>query len=155
MYVSFLRRIGRIAIVWNRVYTYVNRTVILWHLGVCRTWGQSRTFPYDLYTTLPTLIRLGSLVEWVDFTHGCIYCLIRSHTISYGFVRSLIRSYTVMTPVNVYFKVLKIIHGLHGPIVTRLTPRFVRLYVRFTRLAIRISRVFCVRRALMTLWSVP
>ena len=82
---------------------------------------------------------------------GCIYGLVRSHTVSQGLVRSLIRLYMDMAPVSVFLKVLKIIHGFHGYTETRIRPRLVRLYVhfvRFTRMANRISRVFCVRQAL-------
>jgi len=40
---------------------------------------------------------------------------IRSHTVSRGLVRSLIRSYADMTPsVSVFFTVLKCIHDFHG-----------------------------------------
>ena len=49
----------------------------------------------------------------VDFMCGCIYGLVRSHTVSYGLVRSLILLYADMAPVSV-FKVLKIIRGFHG-----------------------------------------
>lgn len=73
MYNSYLNRISRMAIVWNRIgrikpceYTRVNRTVIMWHLSVnpsvgCRTWERFHTIPYVLYTILT---RLSSLVEW-------------------------------------------------------------------------------------------
>ena len=37
-----------------------------------------------------------------DFMCGCIYGLVRSHTVSHGLVRSLIRSYTDMAPVPVF-----------------------------------------------------
>ena len=45
---------------------------------------------------------------------GCIYGLVRSHTVSRGLVRLLIRIFTDMAPVSVFFlNDLKIIHGFH------------------------------------------
>ena len=153
MYDSYLNRIGRIAIVWNRVCTRVNSTVIVWHSGVnpgvgCRTWERSRTIPYDLYTILT---RLSSLVEWTSCTVA--------YTVSYGLTRSLtvlydrLYDHTRTWHPCQFFKSFKNharlsrIHS-NGPSVTRIRPRLVRLYVRFTRVANRISRVFCVRQAL-------
>ena len=78
---------------------------------------------------------------------------IRSRTVSHGLVRSLIRLYTDMAPVSVFFKSFKNrtrlskVHS-NGPSVTRIRPWLVQLYVRFTRMANHIRRVFCVRQAL-------
>ena len=38
----------------------------------------------------------------VDFMCGCIYGLIRSHTVSHDLVQSPIRFYTDMAPVSVF-----------------------------------------------------
>ena len=74
MYDSYLNRIGRMAIVLNRVCTP----------GVgCRTWERSRTIPYDLFTILT---RLSPLVECIPRT--AVYT--RPHMVSHGLVRPLI-----------------------------------------------------------------
>ena len=75
---------------------------------------------------------------------------IRSRTVSYG----LVRLYTDMAPVSVFFKSSKNHTRLsriysNGPSVTRIRQRLVRLYVRFTRMANRTSRVLCVRQVLV------
>ena len=48
-------------------------------------------FIYDIDTV--------ELTRGVDIMCGCIYGLVRSHTVSHGLVRSLIRLYTDIAPV--------------------------------------------------------
>ena len=96
-------------------------------------------------------IKPVELTRGVDFMCGCIYGLVRSHTVSHGLVRSLIRLLTDMAPVSFFLSFknhtrLPRIHS-NGPCETQIRPGSVRLYVRFTRIANRISRVFCVRQA--------
>ena len=54
------------------------------------------------------------LTRGVEFMCGCIFGLMRSHTVSHGRVRSLIRLYKGQGTRVRFFKVLKIIHGFHG-----------------------------------------
>ena len=46
--------------------------------------------------------RIRELEIMIRLIDGCIYGLVRSHTVSHGLVRSLIRSYTDMAPVPVF-----------------------------------------------------
>jgi len=88
-------------------------------------------------------------IREVYFIYDCIYRLIRSHTLSHGLVRPLLRSYTDMTSVPGFFKVLKPYKAFTDTLEwPRIRPRLVRLHVRFTRVANRVSRMFCVKKAL-------
>ena len=49
-------------------------------------------------------IKPVELTRAVDFMHGCIYGLVRSHTVSRGLVRSLIRLNMDMAPMSVFLK---------------------------------------------------
>ena len=72
-------------------------------------------------------IDMVELTRGVDFKCGCIYGLVRSHTVSHGLVQSsmvsqgLSRSCTIVNTVIhgygtrvSFLKVLKIIHSFHG-----------------------------------------
>ena len=88
-------------------------------------------------------IKPVELTRGMDFMCGCIYGLVRSHTVSHG----LVDRYQV-------FKSFKLesytafMDTLEWPECNSdkatVGTKNVRLYVRFTRMANRISRVFCV-----------
>ena len=119
----------------------------------------AKRFSYDC-CTVPSTVCYGLLrpstikhdfysINWT-FT-GFTYGLVRSHTVSHGLVRSLIRLYTDRAPVSAFYSFknhtrLSRIHS-NGRSVTRIRPRLVRLYLRFTRTANRNNRVFCLRQA--------
>ena len=58
-----------------------------------------RMKPYWSYSDR---IKLVELTCGVDFMCGCIHGLVRSHRVSQGLVRSLIRLITDMAPVSVF-----------------------------------------------------
>ena len=76
-------------------------------------WSQRLLFEFDSIRFIYNIDTV-KLTRGVDFMCSCIYGLVRSHTVLYGLVQSLIRLYTDMAPVSVFLKVLKIIHGFHG-----------------------------------------
>jgi hypothetical protein len=101
--------------------------------------NDSIRFIYNLYTV--------GITRGLEFKYSC--CLIRSHTVSNGLVRSLIRLYTDMTfvPVFLSFKNHTRLTRIdsNGLSVIRITLQLVRLHLWFTGWP-SISRVFCWRR---------
>ena len=100
------------------------------------------------YTVLEPCAQLYSVSERLNsinwtFT-GFTYGLVRSHTVSHGLVRSLIRLYTDMAPVSLFFNSFKNHTQLsriqsNGPSVTQIRQRLVWLYVQFTQMANRLK----------------
>ena len=52
------------------------------------------------YWSFGDRIKPVELTRGVDIMCGCIYGLVRSHAVSRGLVRSLVRLYTEMAPVS-------------------------------------------------------
>ena len=79
------------------------------------------------------------LTRALCFMYGCIYGLVRAHTVLYD----RLYDYTRTSHPCQFFKNHTRLTRIHsnGPSVSRIRPRFIRLYVRFTRVA---NRVFCV-----------
>jgi hypothetical protein len=88
MYDSYLNRIGRMSIVWNRVCTRVNRTVIMWHSGVNRVLGVGLGDGIERFHTIYIRSWHGLAHSWSGL-HARLY--IWSHTVSCGLVRSFVR----------------------------------------------------------------
>ena len=74
---------------------------VLFVLQPYRSYG-NRMKPYWSYGDR---IKPVELTRGVNFMCGCIYGLVRSHTVSHGLARSLIRLYTDMDgTLSVFFK---------------------------------------------------
>ena len=59
------------------------------------------------YSSYGDRIKPVELTCGVDLICGCIYGLVRSHTVLHGLVRSLIRLYTDVAPISVFLKFYK------------------------------------------------
>jgi len=106
-------------------------------------------FVLKLYWSYDDRLKTYVHSRGVDFMYGCIYRLIRSHTLCYGLRQPLIRLYTDMTSLPVLFlsfinhaRLLQI--QSNGPSVTQIRSRLVRwyMYVRFTHVANRVCSVW-------------